>query len=174
MFLVPCLAQSKKATKHKLNKSKVEKRTSIPPLSEEGKQQQAELKRMDEEVSYYASIRYVIVYNEIWKRERRIEVLMEAKKFNEDNLIKIFELIKKRFPEPQPLMITVHTSLATIETPEENEMMRRSDDPRFAHTHFKFKKAHYFRFENGREAFNYPISLSPYKDKSVVLKKGKV
>jgi hypothetical protein len=58
----------------------------------------------------------------------------------------------------------------SIETPEESEMARSSDDSRFAHTYSKYKKASYNRFDNGREAFSYTTNLSPFKDKLIVLK----
>jgi len=129
------------------------------------------LKRRSE-VQYYAPVRYVIVYNWILDKsipERRMDILMDEKQFNKENLEEVFQLIKKRFPLPMSLDITVHTNLATIETPEEFEMLKDSVDSRFSHTYSKYKKASYSRWENGREAYNYTISLSPYKEKLIVL-----
>ena len=136
-------------------------------------QKQSKINTVSEnDTAYYASVRYVIVYD--WtldeREERRVEILMGEKQFNEKNLRQIFELIKERFPSPIKLEIEVHTNLATIETPEEREMWEDSDDSRFSSTHFKYKKASYSRFDNGRESFIYTISLLPYRDKTVVLK----
>lgn len=127
------------------------------------------------EASYYAPIRYVIVYNSLFLDgdERRVDVLMDEKQFNEDNLKTVFELVNKRFPAPSRLAITVHTNLATIETPEEDEMSADSIDSRFGNINFNYKKAFFMRFENGRKAFNYTINLHPgYREKLVLISEG--
>lgn len=136
---------------------------------DEQKQGQEKIQRLEDETKYLSPIRYVIVYNDIHKsRERRIELIMDEKDFNEENLIKIFDLIKKRFPSPVPLQVYVHTSLATIETPEEREKAHSSWG-RLSDKYFIHKTAFYNRFFGGREAFNYTTNLSPYEDKVVVL-----
>ncbi len=165
-----CLAQNNK-NKKQIKSTNV--KTKIPSISEQAEKEEKESQRIKREASYYAPIRYVIVYNVIFSLnsdERRMEILIDEKQLNEENLIKIFGLIKRRFPLPLRLMINVHTNLATIETPEEREMIHSSNDPRFAHTYFKYKKAFYMRFQNGREAFSYTTNLFPYKEKEVVLK----
>lgn len=127
------------------------------------------------EASYYAPIRYAIVYNSLFldDTERRIDILMDEKQFNEENLKTVFELVKKRFPEPSRLGITVHTNLATIETPEENEMVKDSHDSRFSKIKFSYKRAFFMRFENGREALIYTTNIYPnYQEKTVVLSEG--
>lgn len=176
LFLTPCFAQTGKSNKQKNNKSNIVGTNPKSAISEQEKLQQEEIERLEKEAGYYAPIRYVIVYNWIFEElespERRMDVLMKAEQFNEKNLIKIFELIKKKFPMPLRLQINVHTNLATIETPEENEMLRDSSDSRFRHTFFKYKTAFYMRFENGGEGFNYTTKLKPdYKEKDVVLKR---
>jgi hypothetical protein len=127
------------------------------------------------EASYYAPIRYVIVYNSMFLNdtERRIEILMDEKQFTESNLIAVFDLIKKRFPEPARLMIKVHTSLATIETPEEREMIALSHTSRFSKVRLKYKEAFFSRFQNGRESFSYTTSVLPnYQEKRVLISEG--
>ena len=175
LSLIPCLAQTQKSRKQKSNKSNLVKMNLPSALSDEEKRDQKEWERVKKEARYYAPIRYVIVYNWIFDKlelpERRMDILMDAKQFNEKNLIKIFELIKKRFPNPLDLMINVHTSLATIETPEENEMTKDSQDSRFGHTYTKYKRAGYNRFENGREAFTYTTKILPYYDEKLVVLK---
>lgn len=181
LSLVPGFAQAQKNRRQTSKKPKIVK-TNPPaaaPMTDEEKRQREELERMDKEAAYYAPVRYAIVYNWIFDElslpERRMDILMDARQLNEKNLIKVFELIKQRFPTPLRLMIDVHTSLATIETPEENEMLKDSDDSRFGHIRFKYKRAFYMRFENGREGFSYSTSLSPfYKEKNVVLKDIKI
>lgn len=122
------------------------------------------------EVQYRSPIRYVIVYNDIFEEDqRRMVVLMDAKDINKRSLTQVFRLIAKRFPAPKTLMIQVETNLALVETPEEREMLKDSEDSRFKDFFFKYKNASYERYEAGREAFLYTKSLSPYKDQVVVL-----
>lgn len=138
-----------------------------PTKSEQEKQ--AEFRRWDEEATYIAPIRYVIVYNEVFdSKVRWLDIVIDEKQFNEENLRKTFELIKKRFPEPFAMNIEIHTNLETIETPEEKEM---SSDNRGRLTAKKFlhKMAGISRFNGGREALIYTISLKPYEEKLVVI-----
>ena len=133
--------------------------------------EQERLQQMDEEAKFLSPVRYVIVYDEIFElssSERRVELIVDKAQFNEKNLIKIFELVKKRFPLPLNLEIEVHTNLATIETPEERE---KTDDStgRLTDKTFFHKTASFSRFGSGRQAFIYAVSLSPYKTKTVVL-----
>src|SRR5215203_5770690 len=77
-------------------------------------QKQSKINTVSEnDTAYYAPVRYVIVYD--WtldeREERRVEILMDEKQFNEKNLRQIFELIKERFPSPIKLEIEVHTNL---------------------------------------------------------------
>jgi hypothetical protein len=100
--------------------------------------------------------------------ERRVELVMDEKQFNEENLIKVLELIKKRFPSPFVLRVEVHTNLATIETPEEREKADSSTG-RLTNKSFLYKKANYSRFSSAREAFTYTTNLRPFERKTVVL-----
>lgn len=139
---------------------------SLAQTSDE-KKDQLEAQRATKEAAYYAPIRYVIVYNDIFDlnpEERRISILMFPNQFNRQNLIKVFELIKKRFPIPVRLDINVHTSLATIETPEESEMTDDSLNTRFRKQENKYKIALFLRNEEG-ENFCYTTSLKPYSNR---------
>ena len=122
-----------------------------------------------DDVTYHAPIRYVIVYNEIFDDQRRVEILLDERNFSKSNLEKVFKLIKSRFPMPIDLEIEVHVNHNTIETPEEREMVKDGEDKRFAKYYFMYKSASYSRFDNGREAYIYTTSLSPYREKTVVL-----
>ncbi len=135
LFLFPCLAQTNKGKTHKLNKPKIIKKNPAIPVSEKEKQAQQENDDIRNETSYYAPIRYVIVYDWIFDGlvvpERRMDILMDAEQLDKKNLITIFELIKKRFPTPLRLRINVHTSLDTIETPEEITKVKKSHTGRY-------------------------------------------
>lgn len=127
---------------------------------------------IEEEVKYRFPIRYVVVYNYITEgNTRQIEILMEEKQFNEKTLRTVFDFLSKRYPSPTNLEIEVHTSLNTIETPEEREMWKDSDDSRFADYYFKYKQASYSRYADGRESFIYTVNILPYKEKVVFLRK---
>lgn len=180
-----------KTTKGKSRKGQpAATKISEPELSEEEKRDQAEAEQMEKEALYYAPIRYAIVYNDIFYRnsdtdelniiglgdekyqeaeksegaERRMIILMLPEQFNRQNLIKVFELIKKRFPIPIRLDINVHTSLATVETPEETEMTHDSLNRRFRKQENKYKEAFYKR-DADEENFCYVTSLLPYKNR---------
>lgn len=133
------------------------------------------LEIIERDSKFRSPVRYVIVYNEVFDRaeisERRLEILMDEKQFNEKNLIHIFNLLKERFPAPFFLNIEVHTTLATIETPEERDKI--TDGGRLNTEKDRSKMAGYSRFSNGREAFDYTTSLNPYKSKLVVLTEAK-
>ncbi|MGI8467428.1 MAG: hypothetical protein ACR2N3_03150 [Pyrinomonadaceae bacterium] len=171
-FYCQVSAQTIKNNKKKSEKPEITIETKRQETSEERKEFE-KTKRMHDEASYYASVRYVIVYNFVFNERRRIQILMEPKQFNENNLTKVFDLVKKRFPSPTQLWITVHTSLATIETPEEDEMAKDSKDSRFGNIKFKYKSAFFFRYNDREEALVYTTKLSPYRDKRVVLSRAK-
>jgi len=124
--------------------------------------------------AYYAPIRYIVVYNDVYKggmtsSERRIDVLMQEKQFNKKNVKAVFNLIKKRYPQPLGMVVRVHTSLTTVETPEERELPKDGADSRFVDKYFRYKGAYYIRSENGSEQFTYTVKLNPYKEKRIVL-----
>ncbi len=126
---------------------------------------QTEDDALDKEAAYYATVRYVIVYDILYDlepEERRVSILLLPEQFSRQSLTEVFKLISKRFPKPIRLRISVHTSLRTIETPEENEMAKDSDDTRFRRFLNKYKTAYFRRDEEG-ENFCYTTSLKPYK-----------
>ncbi len=178
LSLTVCFAQNPKSKKKKSNKPNIVKTNPSSSISEEEKIDMEEVERREKEASYYAPIRYAIVHNWIFDElvvpERRMEILMQPKQLNEINLIKVFDFIKERFPTPMRLIINVHTSLATIETPEEFEMAKDSSDSRFSHTYGKYKTAFYMRFEDGAEGFEFDYGKPPgFWRKSVDLPNSK-
>ncbi len=124
----------------------------------------------DEQVKYRSPIRYVVVYDTLINNERRIEILLDEKCFNEQVLRTIFTALGRRYQSPRYLHIKVHTSLETIETPEERSMGSDSEDSRFAGLFLKHRDASFVRFNDGRESFVYTECLEPYKTKIVVIK----
>jgi hypothetical protein len=129
----------------------------------------------NDEASYYAPIRYVIVYNEILTKinERRIEILIDEKSYTEEILATIFQHIAKKFPNPIQLEITAHTNLATIETPEERQMMRDGEGSRFKNVRSRYKTSTFGRNEAGRESIFHQISINPENYEVIVLEEGK-
>jgi hypothetical protein len=121
------------------------------------------------QAKFRSDIRYLTVYNDIFEDERRIQVLLNSKSFNETSITHVFNLIKRRYPEPTRLSIDVETSIEMIETPEERDLHRDGNDSRFSFLYGKYQRAGYSRFENGREAFDFTVSLSPYRERTVVL-----
>lgn len=127
----------------------------------------------DQEIRYRSPIRYVIVYNDIGPTgDRRIDLLMNVGNINEKDLRTVFCWIGERFGSPIALTINVHTNLATIETPDERELLHDSDDSRFSKYYSIYRRADYHRYESGREAFAYTIRLSPYREREVLIRKS--
>ncbi len=121
----------------------------------------------NDEASYYAPIRYVIVYNEVLTslNERRIEILIDEKSYTEEIISMVFQHIAKKFPNPLRLTVKAHTNLATIETPEERLMLRDGKGSRFEDVIDRYRISRYFRLENGRESFSLatPINTMPFE-----------
>ena len=168
------LAQSHRGKKVRTSQAKDAVKRTLPSdskienssLNNDG---QMEADQLEKEFRFRSSIRYVVVYNDIIEatENRIIDVLISEKQYNKRNLIKVFDLIKERFPLPVYLSINVHTSLATIETPEERD--KETDGNRLFSEMFKYKTADYDRLVNGTEGFHYVISLVPYREKIVIL-----
>lgn len=90
-------------------------------------------------------------------RLRSLVLLIEKRAFNEKNLIKLFNYISKEIPQPTHLVIEVHTSLMTLETPEERSMLStHSSRERFYEL---YKTAGYSRFTDGSSIFDYDTGL---------------
>lgn len=127
----------------------------------------------EQEAKYRSPIRYVIVYNEIGPTEdRRIDLFMNVKNINEKDLKLVFCWVAEQNPSPVALTINVHTNLATIETPDERELISESNGGRLSKYSYAYKEADYHRFEDGREAFGYVANLSPYTRRQVLIKEG--
>lgn len=115
--------------------------------------------------NFRSPFRYIIFSNltekdlELEIPQRRLEILMDKKAFNEKNLRLLFSLLKNRFPSPVRLDISVHTSLQTIETPEEEETI--SDHTSREGQLQYHKTALYIRFDDGSEGFQYDYGKPP-------------
>jgi len=55
-------------------------------------------------------------------RFRGVDVLLDAKSFSEETLRRLLELLSKRFPNPDELLVSVYTNLDDVRTPEEAEI----------------------------------------------------
>jgi hypothetical protein len=130
---------------------------------DEAKKKQEEYDELGRQSRFRSPFRYVIISNitheELDIPQRRLEILMDKNAFNEKNLKILFSLLKNRFPLPIRLEISVHTSLQTIETPEEQEMLSdhtsREDQLQY------HKTALYIRFDDGSEGFQYDYGKPP-------------
>ena len=74
------------------------------------------------------AVRYVILENHIDpslgaddKERRIVETLMSRESFSKENLIGIYRLVAKRFPNPTLLYLSVSTDLDYVPTPEERD-----------------------------------------------------
>lgn len=145
------------------------KKTSCKKFNEERKQ----IESGDKGDSNSPSFRYIIVVNvtdldlaaleetvpdDAIPIRRYVDVLMEKEAFNEKNLIHLFSKLVKRFPEPIHLEVTVHTSLLTIETPEEMEAV--STHSSRVEYFFLEQSATYYRFDDCSASFEYSVCLS--------------
>lgn len=81
--------------------------------------------------------RYVIVDNRIDpaidksdEARRFVEILVDNKSFSKEGLTKIFRLVSARFPNPHVLYVNAFTDLNDVETPEEREQ------PKISNQHF--------------------------------------
>jgi hypothetical protein len=166
VFGEPSFPQDTKSPVQKPEEKKQDSPKTIPQIKEAG-----QFNSVIEEMEYYAPIRYVIVYNEIFEKlnERRMDVLLDKKSFNKENLSAIFLQIAKKFPTPLKLTVTVHTSLATIETPEEKQMERDGQDSRFRSKKSQYDDAYFMRVEDGSAVVTFDITLSADSDGWVVL-----
>ena len=159
-------AQTTKTTEQKSSSEKQGSPQTLPQIKETG-----QFDSSKDEIKYYAPIRYVIVYNEIIAKldERRVEILVDEKSFSKENLTTIFTHLAKKFPDPLALDITVHTSLTTIQTPEERRMKWDNEDSRFRDIKSLYKSAEFFRHDDGIEVFLYKTSVNPEQYEKVVI-----
>ena len=120
--------------------------------------------------------RYVIVngVSEIEKYINRfpdesldLEVLLEDKAFNEENLRTLFELLSKRYDSTPNLTVWVYTSLDAVRTPDENDRLNLKGP---IDNYFKYKYAYFWR-NLKTEGFDY--SFPNLTKKTVILKEFK-
>jgi hypothetical protein len=168
-FLFICFYASLEIQAQNKNAKQKNKKQSIQQKTNDEKQKDADV----DFFNFRSPIRYVIVYNEISQTEyptRSVEILMDENAFNEKNLKQLFELLDKRFSKPESLLVIVHTSLKTIETPEERDLGNYSlEAGRLTDEIIKHKDAFYVRYENGYRRFRYTTNLSPKREKDIDL-----
>lgn len=75
-----------------------------------------------------ARFRYAIVENGLLHNGRLVFVLMDASSFSEANLRDLFQMLSKRFPEPNQFWVAVCTNLQQVPTPEEMDYLRGHPD----------------------------------------------
>ncbi|MEZ5427989.1 MAG: hypothetical protein R2747_17085 [Pyrinomonadaceae bacterium] len=111
------------------------------------------------------SFRYVIFSNLIQEfddpklNSRNIGVLIDEKAFSENNLVRLFYMLSKRYPEPEFLDVSVYTNLEQTPTPEEMDQGFTSENEDSTGDHYPW--AVYIR-NDSNEFFNY----TPIKGKS--------
>ncbi len=81
---------------------------------------------------YRSPFRYVIAWNKVTEgtrypeggpdRFRGVNVLLDPKAFSESNLLQLVELLSKRFPKPEDLIVNIYSDLDDVLTPEENDI----------------------------------------------------
>lgn len=152
-----------------------ETKSKTPTNQENVVKEKGQFSSQYEESQYYAPIRYAIIYNDIWEplNERRITILLDEKNFSKENLTVLFKHIAKKYPDPYKLEVSIHTNLATIETPEEKLMIINYEESRFENVTSEFMNASFHRFENGLEAFSFTKSLHPENYERVVINQSK-
>jgi hypothetical protein len=125
--------------------------------------QEASDKNAQKSDVYRSPFRYIIVSGET-NLERYvnrnagdfliIEVLLDDKDFNENNLKILSELLSKRFSSAKVFTAYIYTSLEAIKTPEEND---RTNLKGPVDEYFKYKRAEFSRNSFGNEWFEYWI-----------------
>jgi hypothetical protein len=106
-----------------------------------------------------SKIRYIIVNTEKSKDSIDIEILLQKEQFSKDTLIKLFKIIRNRFPKPKLLDIRVFTDLRDVMTPEERNMPKISESKEIIVDYgnqavftIEGQKGHfYIYFQNGDE-----------------------
>jgi hypothetical protein len=110
-----------------------------------------------------SAFRYAILRNEVIEgktypfgtpsRFRGVDVLMDAKSFSETNLRQLVQLLSKRFPDPERLLVNIYTNLEDVLTPEEAELPFPSGS-KVPEPDLKYAWAFYLRI-NDDEHFEY-------------------
>lgn len=165
-------AQVDKDEESKSEKSSLTIKKSQIRVSDEVKKNQDLIGERQQQFS--SPFRYIIFSNlteedlDLDIPQRRLEILMDKKAFSLKHLKLLFSLQANRFPLPIRLEIRVHTSLATIETPEEMETM---SDHTSREKYYDYNKtALYFRDDDGVESITYRYGSPPgFWEKIIIL-----
>jgi hypothetical protein len=124
--------------------------------------------------TFRSEFRYVILTDDVETiarkyRTRGVRVLMDDKAFSEENLTKLFNLLLKRYPEPDWMVVSVMTSLEQVATPEEVDreiiMSHTNNHPEYD----LYNNAVLIR-QGENEFFRYTINPPRTEMKTVVLK----
>jgi|GEM_PF-2698668 len=129
---------------------------------------------------FRSEFRYIIVKNrlrsggsplsekEIDEAERRVvDVLLDERAFTEYTLKKLFQLISKRFPRPDYLEVSVHTSLEQVFTPEEDDIDVIGGVDELPGLRYSWA---YFRRDKNNEFIRYVDDPATQRIKVIVLK----
>jgi hypothetical protein len=118
--------------------------------------------------------RYIILSNSVDDEktpelaERRVSVLLDDESFSEETLKKLFRLLAKRFPKPEWMVITVHTSLKQVPTPEEEDLGSVSEADQQP-DYFNYHWAVLIR-DKDNELFRYNPNPSVREIKTVIMR----
>lgn len=165
LFNIVNFAQVAKDKKKQTEKSTITTFQSKSGLSNRGNISQDEQSDFTKQSQFRSPFRYIILSNlteedlELTIPQRRLEILMDNKAFSVRNLKLLVELLKERFPIPIRLDIKIHTNLATIETPEEQDMLSQHISREFYANYYK--TAGYSRDKDGDEALSYAYGRPP-------------
>lgn len=106
---------------------------------------------------FRSPVRYVVYYDAVDpalhaqdESRRFLDILLDKKAFSKRNLSRLFRYLANRYPTPTILTVQLFTDLEDVETPEEAERGRFSDEdglpPKYDHAVF---------IRNGEEMFYY-------------------
>ena len=87
-------------------------------------------------------------------RLRGVDILMDANSFSEANLRQLVQLLVRRFPDPENLVVNIYTNLEDVPTPEEADFVPPPDSKVVGLTELKSAWAFYIRNRDG-EHFDY-------------------
>lgn len=123
---------------------------------------------------YRSPFRYVIVSNEIEGRRsnqqmRYIEILLDEGAFSASNLKELFKLVSNRFEKPKRLDVQVYTSLSDVETPEERQAPKMSEQRDVGSSEIH-PQAFFIRDGEGNEWFSYNDKAGSTEMKTVILR----
>jgi hypothetical protein len=130
-------------------------------------------------VPFRSDFRYIVLSTEVRSfgdvKVRGVVVLLDEAAFSEDNLRRLFELLSKRYPDPEWMDAHVLTSLEQVQTPEEHDVYgNASIQGGFGNLirYNDFNRAIFFRYGE-KQFFRYTSNLGSGENlKTVVIKGG--